>query len=33
MKAGGKQSFHASFSHGLFFEPEDGGGMFLQNAG
>jgi hypothetical protein len=31
MKAGGKQSFHASFLLGLFFDPEDGGDMFLQN--
>jgi hypothetical protein len=33
MKAGGKQSSHASVSRGLFFEPEYGGDMFLQNVG
>jgi hypothetical protein len=31
MKAGGKQSFHAGFLLGLFFDPEDEGGLFLQN--
>jgi hypothetical protein len=31
MKAGGKQSFHAGFLLGLFFGPEDGSYMFLQN--
>jgi hypothetical protein len=37
MKAGGKQSlllatcFDAGFLLGLFFGPEDGGDMFLQN--
>jgi hypothetical protein len=24
---------HAGFMFGLFFDPEDGGDMFLQNAG
>jgi hypothetical protein len=36
MKAGGKQSrayylLHAVFLLCLFFDPEDGGDMFLQN--
>jgi hypothetical protein len=31
MKAGGKQSFHTGFLLGSFFNPEDEGGMFLQN--
>jgi hypothetical protein len=25
--------FHAGFLHGLFFDHEDGGGMFLRNFG
>jgi hypothetical protein len=31
MKVGGKQSFHTGFLLGLFFDPEDEGGMFLQS--
>jgi hypothetical protein len=33
VKAGGKQSFHAGFLLGLFFNPKDGGDMFLGNIG
>jgi hypothetical protein len=34
MKAGGKQSSgHPGFLLCLFFDPEDGGDMFLQNVG
>jgi hypothetical protein len=33
MKADGKQSFHTGFSLGIFFDPEDGGDIFLHNVG
>jgi hypothetical protein len=33
VKAGGKQSFHAGFMLGLFFDSEDEGDMFLQDIG
>jgi hypothetical protein len=33
MKAGDKQSFHAGFLLDLFFNPEEGGDMFLRNVG
>jgi hypothetical protein len=33
VKAGGKQSFHAGFFSAYFFDPEDGGDMFLRNVG
>jgi hypothetical protein len=31
VEAGGKQSFHAGFLLGLFFEPEDEADTFLRN--
>jgi hypothetical protein len=33
VRAGGKQSSHAGFLLGLFFNPEDEGDIFLQNIG
>jgi hypothetical protein len=33
MKAGDKERFYAGFFFGLFFDPEDGGDMFLRNVG
>jgi hypothetical protein len=33
VKAGGKQSFRDDLLVGLFFDPEDGGDMFLRNVG
>jgi hypothetical protein len=33
VKEGGKVSFYAGFFLGLFFDPEDGGYMLLQNVG
>jgi hypothetical protein len=33
VKAGGKQSFHATFLLGLSFDSKNAGDMFLQNIG
>jgi hypothetical protein len=30
-KSGGEESFHDDFLHGLFFDFEDAGDMFLRN--